>query len=119
MRFEITIRNRNLRLKLSDRGKIEIAQVAREIIEIQSRAGLSADGTPLIGKHGNRLTLYDTGELLNNVDIQPLKLIYKAEHALHVSLRFRFGGIAPQDQQQFETRIKPILDRELQLIYDN
>ncbi len=119
MRFEITIRNRNLRLKLSDRGKIEIAQIAREIIEIQSRAGLGANGEPLVGKNGDRLTLYQTGELLTNVDIQPLRLVYKADHAKYVSARFRFGGIAPQYQKQFEERLKPILDRELQLTYDN
>lgn len=119
MQFEIVVRNANLRLQLSDRGKIEIAQVAREIIEMQSRAGVGADGQPLVGTHGDRKTLYDTGRLLTDVDVQPLRLVFKADYAEHVHARFRFGGIAPQYKQQFEERIKPILDRELKLLYES
>jgi hypothetical protein len=98
------------RLGLSAAGKEALAELAREFMQKQARAGISADGAPLPPS----VDLHQSGRLFRDVTIQPNgEIRFNAPYAATVNARYGFAGIAPQYRAEYAQRAAEIVRAHL------
>lgn len=114
-------------LYFSLRGQNQVAEIAFNTIERQTRQSISASGVAYpTGTTKNPLTMINTGEMiLRNRDksstfsqngqnpIGKIELEFKTSYASAVNARYNWAGISNRFIARFEADIQPVLETEI------
>lgn len=111
--MSVRVSARPVQLKLSTRGRIEMARATLVILEKQARAGVSATGAAFGQGLEKRIDLHDSGRLFRDVVIFRGRLSFRAPYAGFVADKWKFLAIAPQYRSEYERAVTDIARREL------
>ena len=97
-----------MRIYVEEGGQQLAAEEVREVILLQSGAGISASGTPFpAGSTKNPLTMFDTGRMQDeDVVVTPGQIEYYAPYANIVDGRYDWAGVSPQYMTEVDRRLQ-------------
>ncbi len=97
-----------IRLYVEEGGQQLAAEEVREVILLQSGAGISASGARFpAGVTKNPLTMYDTGRMQDDdVVVTPGQIEYYAPYARIVDERYDWAGVSPQYMTEVDRRLQ-------------
>ena len=103
-----------LAVVVSDKAQIALAGVLRDVLKKQAKDGVMGRSRMLMprGRDGKRVDLIDTGNLWNEVSLEPLRLRLLVPYARFVMERYGADQLSPRYQDIFNERALKVLSKK-------